>query len=92
MDISLKHPFSMLISGGRGVGKTEFTKKLLKSKLIAPPRKRLAWYYAKHQEDLFEVLMKMNVEYAESFPGELDKYFKMNKRNIIILDDFMFYG
>ena len=37
MDVSLKHPFSMLVSGERGVGKTEFTKKLLKSRLIAPP-------------------------------------------------------
>ena len=31
----------------------------------------------------------MNVEYVESIPGELDKYFKKNKRNLIILDDLM---
>ena len=29
MDVSLKDPFWMLVSGGRGVGKTEFTNKLL---------------------------------------------------------------
>ena len=33
--------------------------------------------------------MTMNVEYVESIPGELDKYFKKNKRNLIILDDLM---
>ena len=33
--------------------------------------------------------MKMNVEYVESIPEELDKYFKKNKRNLIILDDLM---
>ena len=31
----------------------------------------------------------MNLEYAEGIPGELDKYFKKNKRNLIILDDLM---
>ena len=33
--------------------------------------------------------MKMNVEYLEGIPGELDKYFKKNKKNLIILDDLM---
>ena len=54
----------MLVSGGRGVRKTEFTKKLLKSRLIAPPSKHIVWCYAKHQQNLFEELMKMNVEYV----------------------------
>ena len=85
MHISLKHPFSMLVFGGRGVRKTEFRKKLLRSTLIAPPPERIVWSYAKHQQDLFEELMKMNVEHAEGIPGELDKYFKKNKRNLIIL-------
>ena len=47
MDVSLKHPFSMLVSGGRGVGKTEFTKKLLKSRLIAPPPEHIVWWLRK---------------------------------------------
>ena len=54
----------MLVSGGRGVRKTEFTKKLLKSRLIAPPSKHIVWCYAKHQQNLLEELMKMNVEYV----------------------------
>ena len=33
--------------------------------------------------------MKMNVEYVDSFPRELDKYFKKNKRNLIILHGLM---
>ena len=89
MDVSLKHPFSMLASEGRDVGKTEFTKKLLKSRLIAPPPERSVWCHVKHQQDLFKELMKMNVEYAEGIPGELDKYLKKNKRNLIILDGLM---
>ena len=31
----------------------------------------------------------MNVEYMEGIPGELDKYFKKSKGNLIILDDLM---
>ena len=33
--------------------------------------------------------MKMNVEDMEGIPVELDKYFKKNKRDLIILDDLM---
>ena len=87
MDVSLKHPFSMLVSGARGVGKTEFINKLLKSKLKAPPPDRIFWCYAQHQQYLFEEVIKMNVEYVEGVPGELDKYFKKEKRNLIILDE-----
>ena len=33
--------------------------------------------------------MRMNAQYVEGIPGELDKYFKKNKRNLIIPDDLM---
>ena len=33
--------------------------------------------------------MKMNMEYVKGIPGELDKYSKKNKRNLIILDGLM---
>ena len=29
-DVQLQHPFSVLVAGGRGAGKTTFTKHLLK--------------------------------------------------------------
>ena len=35
----------------KGVGKTEFTKKSLKSKFIAPPHEHNVWCYAKCQQD-----------------------------------------
>ena len=89
MDVSLKHPFAVVVSRGRGVGKTEFTKKLLKIKLITPPPERFVWCYAKYPQDLFEELMKMNVKFVGGIPGEFDKYFKKNKINLIIMDDLM---
>ena len=33
--------------------------------------------------------MKMSLKYVEGIPGELDKYFKKNKRNLVILEDLM---
>ena len=33
--------------------------------------------------------MKINVDYVEGIPGELDKYFKKDKRHFFILDGFM---
>ena len=33
--------------------------------------------------------MEINVEYVEDILGELGKYFKKNRRNLIILDDLM---
>ena len=69
--------------------KSELTKKLLQSRLIAPPTERIGWCYAKHQQDLFEELLKMNVEYVKGIPGDLGQYFKKNKRDLIILDDLM---
>ena len=93
MDVFLKHPFSMLISGGRGVGKTEFTKSLLKyrSTTIEPPIQRIVWCYVKHQPDLFYELKRLipSFEYVQGIPSDLDSYFDRNTRNLLILDDLM---
>ena len=84
-----KASFSMLVSGGIGIGKTEFTKKLLKSRPVASHLNVLFGVMSKYQQDLFEELMEMNVEYMKGIPRELNKYFKKNERNPIILGDLL---
>ena len=84
-----KASFSMLVSGGIGIGKTEFTKKLLKSRPVASHLNVLFGVMSKYQQDLFEELMEMNVEYMKGIPRELNKYFKRNERNPIILGDLL---
>ena len=37
MDVSLKHPFSILLSGGRGIGKTKIYKGVIKKKTHRSP-------------------------------------------------------
>ena len=96
MDKSLLHPFSMLISGGRGVGKTVFTKKILKYKesIIDKPPTRVIWCYGKHQPALLEDLQDIDskIEYFEGIPENLNTFFDKNMNNLIILDDLMDEG
>ena len=49
----------------------------------------IIWCYEKHQRDLFEELLKINLEYAEGIPGGLVMYLKKNKRDLIMLNDLI---
>ena len=96
IDTSLKHPFSMLVAGGRGAGKTEFVKSLLMhaNKYIHPYPNRIVWCYAKHQPDLYKELMRIDqsIEYVFGIPSNLDEMFNRKDANLIILDDMMDEG
>ena len=91
--MELQHPFSMLIAGGRKAGKTEFTKKPLKSEhdIINPPPERIVWCYSKHQPELYDELMNINssIEYMYGIPSDLDTAFDRTKKNLVVLDDMM---
>lgn len=88
MEVTLKHPFSMLVAGGRGSGKTVFTKRLIQSDFIDQRPQHIVWCYAKHQPELYAELSKMNnVHYVEGIPSQLE--FDRSLRNLIIFDDLM---
>jgi len=91
--MELQHPFSMLVAGGRKAGKTEFTKKLLKSthEIINPSPERIIWCYSKHQPELYEELITINpnIEYMHGIPTDLDTAFNRSMKNLIVLDDMM---
>ena len=94
--VKLSHPFRMLISGGRGVGRTVFTKKMLKdvTSVIDNPPKRIVWCYAKHQPALLDELLKIvpGIEYVEGIPENLESMFNRSVSNLVILDDLMDEG
>ena len=96
MDVYLKHPFSMLVSGGRFAGKSEFSKNLIKYRehVIEPTPKRIVWCYSKHQPSLYCELLAIDskIEYVNGIPENMDAMFDANVTNLIILDDMMDEG
>ena len=51
----LHHPFSTLVAGPRGAGKSEFVKQLLflERFIMTNPPEKIVWFYGRHQPDLF---------------------------------------
>ena len=63
-DAKLKHPFSMVLAGGRRTGKTQFIKSVIldRERAIVPPIEHVIWFYAAAQEDVFrEIRESMGV-------------------------------
>ena len=93
----LHHPFSMLVAGPRGAGKSEFVKQLLSLKrfIMTNPPERIVWFYGRHQLDLFCSLAQEIpcTEFYEGLPTELptniEVMFDRSKRKICIIDDLM---
>ena len=85
-DAQFQHPFNMLVAGGRGAGKTTFTKHL-----IHPTPQRAMWCYAKDQLDLLSQLTEIlsAMEYVQGITSEMDSIFDRSVINLIILDDMM---
>ena len=89
----LHHPFSMLVAGPRGAGKSEFVKQLLSLKrfIMTNPPERIVWCYGRHQPDLFYSLAQEIpcIELYEGLPTNIEVMFDRSKRNICIIDDLM---
>ena len=89
----LHHPFSMLVAGPRGAGKSEFVKELLSLKryIMTNPPERIVWFYGRRQPDLFCSLTQEipSIEFYEGLPMNIKVMFDRSKRNICIIDDLM---
>ena len=89
----LHHPFSMLMAGPRGAGKSELVKQLLSLRrfIMMNPPERIVWFYGRHQPDLFCSLAQeiLCIEFYEGLPTNIEVMFDRSKRNICIIDDLM---
>ena len=89
----LYHPFSMLVAGPRGAGKSEFVKQRLSLKcfIMTNPPERIVWFYGRHQSDLLCSLAQEIpcIEFYEGLPTNIEVMFDRSKRNICITDDLM---
>ena len=90
--MTFKHPFSMVVSGPSGSGKSVWTKKLLLSSLIQPSPERIIWCYGQWQP-LYDNIRKRipRIEFVNGIPDHLNDqhYIDVSKRNILVFDDLM---
>ena len=86
MDPRWQHPFTCIVAGPTGCGKTTFVARLLRnaSAMIDPPPERVTWYYGEWQT-AYENLDIPNVRLEEGLPTSFDN----GKRGLVVLDDLM---
>ena len=86
MDPRWKHPFTCIVAGPTGCGKTTFVTRLLRhsSTMIDPSPELVTWYYGEWQS-AYENLDIPNLRLEEGLPTSFDA----SKRNIVVLDDLM---
>ena len=92
--VRFEHPFTSMIAGMTGSGKTAWVRSLLQqaSETIYPPPERIVWCYSQWQPAYTEMLVAMpHIEFVKGIPTALeqDSYFDVNKRNLIVFDDQM---
>ena len=76
-DVSLKSPFTCVVAGPTGCGKTVFVRKLLASGLIFPRPRKVIWCYSEWQSAYKEI----NTKFVEGLTEE--------HCVLIIIDDLM---
>ena len=92
-DGTLKHPFTCIVAGPTGCGKTRWVRRLLEKAgvFVDPPPERVYWYYGEYQPDYNALKAVLpHVEFVEGLPSEDEiKRLDPNRRNFIVLDDLM---
>jgi len=86
MDPRLKHPFTSIVAGPTGCGKTIFTLNLLKyaGVMITPVPEKIIWCYGIYQ-DMFDKFR--NIEFQEGLPDLT--VFDGKQRVLLVIDDLM---
>ena len=91
-----KHPFTCMVVGMTGSGKTVWVQSLLTQayRMINLPPEKIVWCYTQWQPVYMEMLVTIkipNIGFVKGIPTALeqDAYFSVNKRNLIVFDDQM---
>ena len=90
----LVHPFTCMVAGMTGSGKTVWVQSLLQQaqNVIDQPPDRIVWCYSQWQPAYTQLLMmKPSIEFVQGIPSSLenDTYLDVNIRNLIVIDDQM---
>lgn len=85
MNPELTHPFTMLVSGPTGVGKTVFVQKLLSADMIDPTPTRIVWAYGEWQKS-YE---SFPFTYIQGLDNVDDIIAQVDGPQILVVDDMM---
>ena len=80
--MELIHPFTCIVSGPTGCGKSVFVSKLIKENVVRPNPDRIVWCYGEYQK-LYKTLPL--VEFVQG----LKQDFNPEQNNLLIIDDLM---
>ena len=83
-DTRFQAPFSLIISGSSGSGKSYYIKEMIKNNKIHPMPCYIEWRYAEIAPEYTD--LTTNIKYVKGIPTSLD-YLKKN--SLLILDDLM---
>lgn len=84
--VCLKHPFTMVVSGPTGSGKTMWVKRLIEQRdtVSFPPPLKISYFYGEYQSAFDEI---QNVEFVNGLDG-IENY-GSGEPSWIIIDDLM---
>lgn len=92
MTLKFIHPFTCIVAGPTGSGKTVFVRKLLKfnQDLIEKPPQKIIWCYGVYQNAYTEMLSEIpGIDFIEGFPSNFESLIDPNVRNLLVVDDLM---
>ena len=86
-DTKFQHPFTMLISGTSGSGKSVFTKKLVAER-VSPKLEKVFWFYGEWQPTYADA--PANVTFVPGMPASIDTYIDgVQGPKAVVFDDLM---
>ena len=80
--MELIHPFTCIVSGPTGCGKSVFVSKLIKENVVCPKPDRIVWCYGEYQK-LYETLPQ--VEFVQGLTQDVNP----EQNNLLIIDNLM---
>ena len=88
MDARWKHPFTCIVAGPTGCGKSTFVTRMLRhaAAMIDPPPEQITSCYGEWQE-AYATMDLVDVRFEEGLPSA--SMFDSSTRNLIVIDDLM---
>ena len=82
----MKHPFTCIVSGPTGCGKTSLVRNIIQEKIIEPAPRNILWLYAADQP-LYKGMK--GVKFYKGIPEDIEDRFNPKTNNLLIIDDLM---